>query len=255
MAWKLSLEGQCGIVTGAASGIGRAAARHIAAMGADLLLVDLDAGRLEEAAFEIRQAAPERRVAAAFADASHEAEVRRAVAEALSAFGAIDFLVNGHGILRRTAFADIATEEWDLMMAVNLRGCFLFCREVIPHLLRRGRGAIVNVASLAGRTGSILGGAHYTAAKHGLVGLSRHLAREYARQGIRVNAFCPGATLTPMTLTTTTPAELERVAAAIPRGRWASPEEQAGVIGFLLSEAAANITGACIDSNGGSLMI
>lgn len=255
MAWTLSLDGRCGIVTGAASGIGRAAARHIVAMGADLLLVDVDGARLEEAAAEIRAAAPQRRIAAARADVAREPEVRAAVESALSAFGGIDFLVNGHGILRRTAFAGIGAEEWDLVLAVNLRGCFLFCREVIPHLLRRGKGAIVNVASLAGRTCSILGGAHYTASKHGLVGLSRHLAREYARQGIRVNAFCPGATLTPMTLSTTTPEELERVAASIPRGRWAEPEEQAWVIGFLLSDAASNITGACIDANGGSLMI
>ncbi len=255
MVWNLSLEGQCGIVTGAASGIGRAAARHLAAMGADLLLVDLDEGRLEEAASEIRRSFPERRLAAARADAAREPEVRAAVAGALSYLGALDFLVNGHGILRRTAFAEIESAEWDLVLAVNLRSCFLFCREVIPHLLPRGKGAIVNVASLAGRSCSILGGAHYTAAKHGLVGLSRHLAREYGRQGIRVNAFCPGATLTPMTLSTTTPEEIERVAASIPRGRWADPEEQAWVIGFLLSDAAANITGACIDANGGSLMV
>ncbi len=255
MVWKISLEGQSGIVTGAASGIGRAAARHIAAMGADLLLVDLDVGRLEETVSEIRRTFPERRVAAARTDAARETEVRAAVAVALSAFGALDFLVNGHGILRRTAFEGIESAEWDLVLAVNLRGCFLFCREVIPHLVGRGKGAIVNVASLAGRSCSILGGAHYTAAKHGLVGLSRHLAREYGRRGIRVNAFCPGATLTPMTLSTTTPEEIERVAASIPRGRWADPEEQAWVIGFLLSDAAANITGACIDANGGSLMV
>jgi NAD(P)-dependent dehydrogenase (short-subunit alcohol dehydrogenase family) len=119
----------------------------------------------------------------------------------------------------------------------------------------RGRGVIVNVASLAGRSSSILGGAHYTVGKHGLIGLSRHLAREFGPFGIRVNALCPGATLTPMTLTVTPQEEIDRVAASIPRGRWSSPEEQARVIGFLVSEDAVNITGACIDCNGGSLMV
>ncbi len=107
----------------------------------------------------------------------------------------------------------------------------------------------------AGRTCSILGGAHYTTAKHALVGLSRHLAREFAPHGIRVNAFCPGATLTSMVEATTSQDELDRVAAVTPRGRWADPMEQARVIGFLVSDASANIIGACIDSNGGALMV
>jgi NAD(P)-dependent dehydrogenase (short-subunit alcohol dehydrogenase family) len=100
-----------------------------------------------------------------------------------------------------------------------------------------------------------LGGAHYTAAKHGLVGLSRHLAREFAPFGVRVNAFCPGATMTPMIVNSTPPEEIARVATALPRGRWADPVEQARVIGFLVSDAAVNIIGASIDSNGGALMI
>jgi 3-oxoacyl-[acyl-carrier protein] reductase len=114
---------------------------------------------------------------------------------------------------------------------------------------------IVNVASLAGRSSSILGGAHYTVSKHGMIGLSRHMARELGPQGVRVNAFCPGATLTPMTANTAPPEEIQAVAAIMPRRQWATPEEQAAVIGFLLTDAAVNITGACIDSNGGSLML
>ena len=146
-------------------------------------------------------------------------------------------------------------EEWDLMLKVNLRGPLLYCRHTVPHMIRQGKGVIVNVASLAGRSSSILGGAHYTSAKHALIGLSRHMARELSPKGLRVNAFCPGATLTSMITNSTSSEEIEAVAATIPRKRFATPEEQAAVIGFLVSDAAVNITGACIDSNGGSLMI
>ena len=122
-------------------------------------------------------------------------------------------------------------------------------------MLRRQKGVIVNVASLAGRSSSILGGAHYTAAKHAVVGLSRHLARELGPKGVRVNAFCPGGTLTPMIARSTSTEEIQALAETMPRRKWATPEEQAAVVGFLVSDAAINITGACIDSNGGALMI
>ncbi len=254
MAWQIDLSGKYGIVTGAASGIGKAAALHLSAMGAGVALVDISPGGLTACAEEIRAGGGPCALVIP-ADAADEGQVEGVVARCLADFGAVDFLVNGHGILRRTPFLEIEASEWDLMLGVNLKGCFLFCKSVLPHMKARRRGAIVNVASLAGRTCSILGGAHYTTAKHGLVGLSRHLAREFAPFGIRVNAFCPGATMTPMIERSTPPDEIARVAAALPRGRWASPAEQAWVIGFLLSDAAANITGASIDSNGGSLMI
>jgi 3-oxoacyl-[acyl-carrier protein] reductase len=254
MVWQLDLSGKNGLVTGAASGIGKGAALQLAAMGASLALVDINLEGIEATAREIKSAGGTRTVSIK-ADAADETQVNQAVAKALAELGSIDFLVNGHGILRRSKFLEIDSAEWDLMIGVNLRACFLFCKAVLPHMKDRGQGVIVNVASLAGRTCSILGGAHYTTAKHGLVGLSRHLAREFAPFGIRVNAFCPGATLTPMVINSTPQAELDRVAAGIPRGRIATPGEQAWVIGFLVSDASVNITGACLDSNGGSIMI
>lgn len=248
------LKARFGIVTGSASGIGRAAALQLSQMGAGLTLVDLNRDGLEETAAQMARlgAAPGKIFVT---DAAAEIDVRRVVQESQATFGAIDFLVNAAGILRRTSFSELTSEEWDLMLTINLRGPFLYCRQVIPSMVEQGRGVIVNVASLAGRSSSILGGAHYTTAKHGLIGLSRHLARELGPKGVRVNAFCPGATLTPMVSDSTPADEIEAVARTIPRGQWASPEEQAAIIGFLVSDAAVNINGACIDSNGGSLMI
>ena len=188
-------------------------------------------------------------------DVSSEVDVDRMARVTLEAFGRIDFLVASAGIVRRTGFPDLVPSEWDLVMAVNLRGPYLCCRAVIPAMIQQGGGVIVNVASLAGRSTSVLGGAHYTASKHGVIGLSRHIARELGPYSIRVNAFCPGGTLTPMVEQNSSPEEREANAARWPLRRWASPEEQARVIAFLLSDDSGFITGACIDSNGGALMV
>ena len=254
MERQFNLNGKNGIVTGAASGIGRATAIHLAEMGANLALVDLNPDGIERVAEQIGTRNGNQLLKIK-TDISDETDIANMVQKILDKFGTIDFLVNCAGILRRTSFLEIETREWDLVLNINLRGQFFVCREVLRHMKGSCRGVIVNVASLAGRTCSILGGAHYTTAKHAMVGLSRHLAREFAPYGIRVNAFCPGATLTPMTENATSQEEIDRVASAIPRGQWADPMEQAHVIGFLVSEASANIVGACIDSNGGALMI
>ncbi len=251
---QFSLKGKNGIITGAASGIGRETALHLSRMGANLILVDLDTDGLESLADQIgaNNGSQPLRIKV---DISDETDIVHMVQISLKKFGTIDFLVNCAGILRRTPFLEISTQEWDLVLNINLRGQFFICREVLGHMKSAGQGVIVNVASLAGRTCSLLGGAHYTVAKHALVGLSRHLAREFAPNGIRVNAFCPGATLTPMTENTSSQEEIDRITANIPRGQWSDPREQANVIGFLVSESSANIVGACIDSNGGTLMI
>jgi len=249
-----SLKDRIGIVTGAASGIGRATALQLASMGAGLCLVDLDGKGLEQTRRAIDQQSGTPPLIMD-ANAADEASIDQVVAGSMARFGDIHFLVNCAGILRRTAFTDMTIEEWDQVMHINLRGPFLFCKAVATEMIQRGTGVIINVASLAGRSSSILGGAHYTVSKHGIIGLSRHMARELGPQGVRVNAFCPGATLTPMTASTAPPEEIKAVEAVMPRRKWATPEEQAAVIGFLLTDAAINITGACIDSNGGSLML
>ncbi len=247
-----SIKDKSGIVTGAASGIGRAAAIRLAASGARVALVDLDEKGLEETRTLIGKGSEALVLAA---DAADEAGAAQVTEKTKAGFGSIDFLINNAGILRRTPFLEMPIEEWDLMIKVNLRGPFLFCKSVAPVMVEQGSGVIVNVASLAGRSVSILGGAHYTSAKHGVVGLTRHLARELSPSGLRVVAFCPGATRTPMTTTTAPEEEIQAIENIVPRRKWATPEEQAAVIEFLVSDAAVNITGACIDSNGGALMI
>ena len=249
-----ALAGRAGIVTGAASGIGRAAAVRMAEMGANVSLVDLNKEGLMETQ-EVIQKQFGRETHVIDIDASDESKIKQAVRETVSEFGRIDFLINAAGILRRTSFLNLEAQEWDLLLGINLRGPFLFTKEVAPIMKEQGSGSIVNVASLAGRTCSLLGGAHYTTAKHGLVGLSRHTAMELAQFGIRVNAFCPGATLTPMVTDSTTEEEFKNVVTKIPRRKIATPEEQAKVIGFLVSDDSINIVGACLDSNGGNVML
>jgi 3-oxoacyl-[acyl-carrier protein] reductase len=252
--FREDLKGSCGIITGAGSGIGRASAVYLARCGARLALSDLSEVPLRKLADEIMSSGGAEPIVLQV-NVTLEAQVDRMVAETREAYGRIDFLVTCAGILRRTRFLDIGCDEWDRMLDVNLRGVFLCCRAAAAAMAVQKRGNIVNVASLAGRSSSILGGAHYTTAKHAVVGLSRHMARELGPLGIRVNAFCPGATLTPMGLEATGEEERTRIRSSMPLGRWAQPEEQASVIAFLLSEASSFITGAALDSNGGALMV
>jgi 3-oxoacyl-[acyl-carrier protein] reductase len=248
------LAAKSGIITGAASGIGRATALNLAQAGAGLVLVDMTLEPLEDLAREIKEAGGKEPLALKV-DVSDQSQVREMVQKAKDAFGSLDFMVNSAGILRRTSFTEIPAEEWDLMLAVNLTGVFYCCQEAAKVMIEQKSGSIVNVSSLAGHSTSILGGAHYTTVKHGVVGLSRHAARELGPNGIRVNAFCPGATITPMTETTAQKEERERACAATPLRRWAKPEEQASVIAFLVSDQSSFMTGACLDSNGGALMV
>jgi len=242
-----------GIVTGAASGIGFATVKLLAERGAGIAMVDINSEQIEQVESEIKKLGGHS--IAIQADVAKEVDVARMVQETLTALGSIDFLVNNAGILRPTGFLDLKPAEWDKIIAVNLRGPYLCCRAVIPHMVQQKKGVIVNVSSQAGRSTSRLGGAHYTASKAGLLGLTRHVALEMGPHGIRVNAFCPGATLTPMVTRLRTSEQLAEVSAKIPLRRYAEPEEQASVIAFLLSEESSFIAGASIDSNGGIYML
>jgi len=251
---KSTLADEVAIVTGAAQGIGRAVAETLAANGASVALVDVKIEMIEQVAAAIRDGGG--KAIAVAADVSRAEQVEQMVVRVVAAFGTVDILVNNAGVLRNTPIAAMAEAEWDLVMDVCLKGAFLCSRAVLPLMTAKRHGKIVNISSLAARSTNVLGGAAYTAAKTGLVGFSRHLAREAAPYGINVNALCPGATDTPMTrMGARSPEDFEALGKAIPLGRWAEPEEQASAVLFLVSEAASFITGATLDVNGGLMMV
>jgi NAD(P)-dependent dehydrogenase (short-subunit alcohol dehydrogenase family) len=246
-------EGRVAIVTGAGQGIGRAIAERFAADGAAVAVADLN----QDTAIDVVRAieATGGRALAIRADVTHPADAERLAAETQDRFGGIDALVNNAGILRSTRAAEVTPEEWHLVIDANMTGAFLCARAAYPGLRASGRGRIVNVASMAGRATSTLGGVHYTTAKAGVLGLTRHLAREWARDGITVNAISPGIVDTPMVRGSTDDARMTQVIASIPLGRLAEPAEVAALIAFLASDEAAYITGANVDIHGGELII
>ncbi|MEW5912605.1 MAG: SDR family NAD(P)-dependent oxidoreductase [Thermodesulfobacteriota bacterium] len=247
------LHNKSGVITGAAAGIGRAAARLLAAHGCRTALWDIDAVKLAQTAAEVKSAGGQEPLTEVV-DIRDQARVLESTARTRERIGAPDFLVNCAGILSRTSFQEVTQEEFDRVWAVNVRGVFNCCRAVVPFMVQQKKGSIVNVASVAGRTTSILGGVGYTTSKHAVVGLTRHLARELAPLGVRVNALCPGATLTAMVLDNSEEQERSRLIAATPLRRWAEPEEQAMIIAFLVSDASSNMVGAAVDANGGVFM-
>ena len=247
-------EGKGAVITGAASGMGKATAMLLAEAGTSLLLVDMDGEGLAGVAAEIN-AMGKAEALTIKADVSRESHMKKMGAMAGDNLPSVDHLVVSAGILNTSRFGEITFAQWEKVLAVNLSGAFLCCSELLPFMLEQNSGSIVLVASMAGRSTSVWGGAHYTASKHGVIGLARHIAREYGPQNIRINAFCPGGTLTPMIMNNTTESHRQTVAQKRPLRRWATAEEQAEVIAFLLSKRSAFITGAAIDSNGGALMV
>ena len=241
------------IVTGGTLGIGKAVARGLAAEGGRVAVVGRNPERLKDVVAGIE--AEGGKAIGITADVCVRADVERMVAEAEAGIGPVDVLVSNVGGGKRLSILEIDEDEWERMLRLNLTSAYLCCRAVLARMVPRKRGSIVLVASIAGRSTSVFQGAHYTASKAGLLGLSRHLAREMAAHGIRVNAAAPGPTATERILTTV-PIERQRQSAAeIPLGRLGTPEEQAAAILFLASDAASYITGATLDVNGGGLMI
>jgi NAD(P)-dependent dehydrogenase (short-subunit alcohol dehydrogenase family) len=260
-------SGRVAVVTGAASGIGRATAELLAREGARVAVVDRNAQGAEETVMTIRSTGSE---AVAWAcDVADGTQVHDAAARIEGHFGRVDVLANVAGV------GDVAGIEgleaiddarWSLTLAVNLTGPFYLCRAFLPGMARRGAGAVVNVSSLAGRSKSANGGPAYSASKAGLLGLTRHLAFDYGPRGIRVNAICPGGVDTPMIRAggvrrARSPEEAEARAARIaaygyfmPIKRLSRPDEQAAAIAFLASDDASYINGVALDVNGGLYM-
>ena len=246
-----SIAGRVALVTGAASGMGRATAHLFADEGARLAIVDRDAAGVERVAREITDAGG---VATAWAlDVSDLARVRAVVNEVLARFGGLDILVNNAGISGRVPVeGDDYEAMWAQTFAVNLTAQVSLIRACLPHLLREGRGRIVNIASTEG-LGATAGISPYTASKHGVIGLTRALAVELGRRGVTVNCVCPGPIHTGLTARIPDEAKTRFARRRVPLGRYGDPEEVAQMTLSLVLPAASYVNGAVVVVDGGML--
>jgi len=244
--------GKVAFVTGGASGIGRAAALAFAGEGAGVAVADVSEQGSQETARLVRERGG--KALAVRCDVTRADEVSAALARTVEAFGRLDFAFNNAGIEPRkpAPTADYEEAEWERIIDVNLRGVFLCMKHEIPLILRQGGGAIVNTSSGAGVIG-IKGSPAYTAAKHGVIGLTKAAALDYAAQNLRINAVCPGYIDTPMMgrFTGGTPEGRAKVIAEEPAGRMGKPEEIAAAVVFLCSDAAAFMVGHAMVVDGG----
>src|SRR5438874_5578362 len=248
---RLSFQNKVAFVTGGANGIGRATALAFAREGANVVVADVSEEGNQETSRMIEELGG--RALAVRCDVSRPEDVKAALDKALEAFGRLDFAFNNAGVEQPiTAAAEITEEEWNRIIRINLSGVFLCMKYEIPLMLKQGGGAIVNTSSGAGIIG-IKGSPAYTAAKHGVIGLARAAALDYAAQNIRVNAVCPGYIDTAMMgrFTGGTPEGRAKVIAEEPVGRMGKPEEIAAAVLWLCSDAAAFMVGHAMVIDGG----
>jgi 3-oxoacyl-[acyl-carrier protein] reductase len=247
----MRLEGRNAIITGAATGFGAAMTRRFSAEGARVLACDRNFATVERLAAEL--SAEGREVQAREVDVSDARAVSAMVDAGIAAFGRIDILVNNAGISPKKEYLEYTEEDWDAVHNVNLKGEYLCARAISEHMMKNGYGRIINFSSSAWRSGGFAGGIPYTAAKAGVIGLTRALAKTLGPSGITVNAIAPGPSATPMTDAWLSD-WAETFVSQIPLRRVGQPEDIANAALFLASDEAAYITGICLDVNGGIAM-
>jgi NAD(P)-dependent dehydrogenase (short-subunit alcohol dehydrogenase family) len=246
------LDGKVAVITGAGSGIGRVAASLFAAEGAKVVAADVKGGDAESAAAEI--AASGGTATAVTVDVSDESQVAAMIDRAVDAYGGLDILFNNAGIFPADdgGILDTPPETWQKVMEVNLKGVWLGCRAAVPAMLDSGGGSIINVASFVALVGAATAQMAYTASKGGVLAMTRELAVEYARKGIRANSICPGPIETPLLAELLSdPARRQRRLVHIPMGRFGRPEEIAKAALFLASDDASFVTGSALVVDGG----
>lgn len=247
--------GKVVLVTGASSGIGRSTAEYFGHLGASVAISYLNNKAGADAAVEAISRSGNSGVLAVKADVTQHSEIERMIHEVDSGLGPVDILVNNAGsLIERLKTLEMTEQRWNEVMNLNATSAFFAAQAVIPKMLEKGSGVIVNVTSIAGRNGGALGSIHYSSAKAAILTMTKGLAKEFAAQGIRINAVSPGVIDTPYHETFTTPETMQNLRKAIPMGREGRPEEVASVIAFLASDAASYLCGETIEVNGGLLM-
>jgi 3-oxoacyl-[acyl-carrier protein] reductase len=246
----MALNGKVAVVTGAAQGIGKTITLLLSEKGASLVLCDINLEAAEETAREIEERGG--KYLALKSDVSNFQDAEKIIKQAVERFGSIDILINNAGITKDNVLLRMKEEQWDQVMAVNLKGTFNFTKAAIKVMLRKRSGRIVNIASITGMMGNA-GQANYSASKAGVIGFTKAVAREYADRGITVNAVAPGFIATAMT-DAIPEKEKEELIKQIPMKKLGTPEDVANAVYFLASDEAHYITGHVIGVNGGLYM-
>ena len=250
---KNLLEGKVVLITGGAQGLGLAMSRGCAQSGATVIMADINKEKLDESAEAMKSEGLN--CEGVVMDITNEAQINKTIQDIVSKYGHLDGMVNNAGITSKVKFLDSSITEFDKVINLNLRSVYMCCKAAADIMVKQGSGAIVNIASVAARHGGgLMSTSLYAASKGGVISLTKGLARELAPYNVHVNAIAPGSIDTPMTTAGRDPAEYQATIQKMPLHRRGQPEELAGPVVLLLSEAGAFMIGATLDVNGGSYM-